>query len=298
MAIRTLILQDGSKTLSLMDTAKHFMVNPQGLGYANSVATSTIPSGSKFVSKQIVNNPKITGDISFGGYKDYEDFNHFVSTAKNLELKYSIDLNGSTLTNVARINVESYSRNELGADGRLTSRISIIRLTNWFNPLPTRLHTPLEYVAGFKFPTRFPIPFGYKNPHYKHLDFTYGGSYKAWVNVEMSATVEIPHVIFRDVATDKVIAEIKAESNIGAGLSRISKFIINSTPWDRSAYAILEDGSEVSILNKLSIDDGITNFVSLPKGSYKISVDDLEPDTVGSPDPDTFTFTFVEEKGS
>ncbi len=297
MAIRKLVLKNGNNAFDLTDKGQ-FLENPKGLGIAKKLKMLTVPTGFKYVAKEEVDLPKITGTIIFEDYNNFNKLEEFLVVNKvGLQLEYTIPINNVDTTYKAYVVLEKLERSEITAGNKLRSNIVLIRTTNWFKNIGLPLETTMELISSTKYPRKYPYTYGYKNPHYTKASYTYGGNYKVWVNVEMSANVAKPHIIFRDLATQKVVGEIKADNNILEGIKNIVSIHVISTPWNRNAYILTGQGEKISIITKLSIDDGVQNFISLLPGTYIIEVDDLEPDIIGQRVEDRFTFTFIEETG-
>ncbi len=285
-----------SKTEQLdLSHQDHYITNISGFGKKNSIKVNVTPSGNSYIESQLNKPPQIKGNISLKDYQTFEKVESFIEKAgSELWIEYTIPTDPA-LTFKASVVINSLTKTEIGAGNRLSSTITLIRLSRWFVHKATKASNSTDLFLHALYPRLYPYSYVAGLGDKDYFEYIVDGVLPQWVNITLSPTVGKPIIQFVDYDTNKLVKQFKVLQDLKTGFANIVEFKIVATPWNRKAVVVTSDGKEASIVDRLSFDSD--NFILLEPGRYQVRMSDEDGDIPEEKTRANFKFDFIEVKG-
>ena len=235
-----------------LNTPEHFLENPSGLGFNDSI--TTLQSGHFFkTTNQTPKQTAFTGTVSFvrDPYENYKKFVDWVYSSLQLTLIYAV----SVVEYSRYVKIEYLEKTEI-TSGKLSCMFSMLYLTSWFTKQKitgiftneTVQNKKYNYKYGYTY-TQFSansIANIYLDAHVDgYIDFVANG---ALVSPSLELISE----------NGETIGKMELDANISTG----EQLYYSSMPTECYLYKKQADGTMVDLKNNVDLNNN--NWFSVP----------------------------------
>lgn len=261
MTRQFILINEYGQTYALNSVTTGFLKSPSGLGYA--LNRSYTLFGSEWIrSDDKVQQTEITGTIMFGTDQPYtrsHEFVEFVMTSKALTLSYQTDAG----TFYKDVDINSYSKSEIGSSGLLECEVKMIPKTLWY--LPNNQIIKLDQVAGTGLRFTFTLPNVWQNYTNGTATVTNDGHVPAPFKATIDGAISNPSIILLQNGEEISRLDVVAEVGSGETLEYSSK--------DGDIYLYIDDGNGNQTDLATSLDITNDNIFKIPVGTYQIKLE-------------------------
>lgn len=256
----TLINEYGQR-YPLNDVRTGFLMDPAGLGYA--INRNYTQFGSEWIqAEKVIEQTAITGTIMFGFDNPYQrahEFVEFVMTSKELTLSYQTDVG----TYYKDVDVNRYSKTEIGSSGCLECEVELAPKTLWY--LPNNLVVKLDTVAGTGLRFTFTLPNVWQNYTNGTASINNDGHVPAPFKASVAGPISNPSIILLQNNDEIYRLDVVTEVLAGESLEYSSK------DGDLYLYVVDGQGNKTDLATSLDIEND--NIFKIPIGAYQLRLE-------------------------
>lgn len=261
MIRKFVLINEYGQTYPLDNVRTGFLMNPSGLGYA--INRSYTLFGSEWLtSDDQIEQTAITGTIAFGSDNPYQrahEFVEFVMTSHKLTLSYQTDAG----TYYKDVDINRYSKTEIGESGTLQCDVELTPKTLWY--LPNNQVIKLETVAGTGLRFTFTLPNIWMNYTNGVATVTNDGHVPAPFKASIEGAISNPSIVLLQNNTEISRLNVVAEIDAGETLEYSSK--------DGDIYLYIDDGNGNHTDLGTALDITNDNIFKIPIGTYQIKLE-------------------------
>ena len=261
MIRRFTLINEYGQTYALDDVRTGFLMNPSGLGY-NIKGKYTLFGSEWLKSDDTIDQTTISGTVVFGSDSPYQrahEFVEFVMTSKSITLSYQTDVG----TYYKDVDINRYSKSEVGSTGFLECDIEMTPKTLWY--LPSNQVIKLEPVIGTGLRFTFTLPNIWMNYTNGTVTVLNDGHVPAPFKASIEGAISNPSIVLLQNGIEVARLDVVEEIAAGSTLEYSSK--------DGDVYLYVDDhnGTQTDLATALDITN--SNIFKIPVGTYQLRLE-------------------------